>query len=105
MTIAVLIFLILLWVLGYINIPYISINNIVLFDLLGKAITLYDILIFALMVWLIDLLPWPFRGLAGVVLALWLLAFFGIIAIAGLSQIIVLALIVGLIAYLLSGRR
>lgn len=105
MIFAILIFLVLLLVLGYIDIPAISLENIVLFDLFGKIITLYDILIFAVMAWLIDLLPWPFRGLASVILVLWLLSFFGIIAIAGFSQIIVLALVVGLVLYLFTGGR
>lgn len=103
MIVAVLIFLILLWVLGYVDVPFIP--DFQLFELLGRSITLYDVLTFALMVWVIELLPNPFRMLAGIVLALWLLSFFGIIAIAGLSQIIVLALIAGLIAYLLGFRR
>jgi hypothetical protein len=105
MILAILIFLILLWVLGYVDSPAISLHNIALYDLLGKTITLYDVLIFAVMAWLINLLPWPFRGLASVILVLWLLAFFGIIAIAGFSQIIILALIVGLVVYLFTGGR
>lgn len=105
MILTVLIFLALLWILGYVQIPFIPFRDITLFELLGRVITLYDVLIFALMVWLIELLPNPFRALASVVLVLWLLSFFGIIAIAGFSQIVVLALIIGLVVYLFTGGR
>lgn len=105
MTLAVLLFLILLWVLGYVQIPFLPFLDITLFTLLGKTITLYDLLLFALMVWAIDLLPGPFRAMASVVLLLWVLAFFGIIAITGFSEIIVLALIIGLIVYLFTGGK
>ena len=97
-----LIFLVILFVLGYVQIPFVDFT---LFNILGRTITLYDLLIFLLVLWVIEILPWPFRGLAGVILVLWLLSFFGIIAIAGLPNILVLALIIGIIAYIFKGAR
>jgi hypothetical protein len=99
----VLIFLIVLFILGYINIPFLPIRDIELFNLLGKTISVYDLAVFLFILWIIDLLPWPFRGLAGVILVLWLLSFFGIIAISGFSHILLLGLIIGVIAYLFRG--
>src|SRR5689334_7511458 len=95
--------LVILWLLGYLNLPSFPISDIVLFTLFGKDISLYDLLIFAAILWLIGLLPSPFREIAGVLLIIWLLAFFGIIAIAGFTNIIVIAIIIGLVLYLLGG--
>lgn len=49
------------------------------------------------------MLPSPFREIATVILVLWLLSLFGIIAIAGFSQILIIALIVGIGIYLIRG--
>ncbi len=95
--------LIILWLLGYLNLPVFPITDMVLFNLFGKAISLYDILIFGVILWLIGILPSPFREIAGVLLIIWLLAFFGIIAVAGFSNIVIIALIIGLVLYLLGG--
>lgn len=104
MIIAVLVFLVLLFALGYVDINSLPLINTTLITIFGRTITIYDLLVFLLMIWVVDLLPRPFRELAGVVLILWLLSFFGIVAIAGLSNILVLALIVGIIFYLIKGR-
>ncbi len=101
----VLAFLVILFIFGYIDIPALPLHNTILFNLFGKAITLYDLLIFIIILWVIELLPWPFRGLAMVLLVLWLLAFFGIIVISGFSNIVVLALIIGIIAYIFRGVK
>jgi hypothetical protein len=104
MIIAVLVFLVLLFALGYVDINSLPLINTTLFEVFGRTVTIYDLLVFLLMVWVVDLLPRPFRELAGVVLILWLLAFFGIVAITGLSNILLLALIVGIAFYLIKGR-
>lgn len=102
---AVLIFLILLVVLGYIDFPSFPVRDMSLFDLFGKTISLYDLVVFLIILWIIDLLPWPFRGLATVILVLWLLTFFGIIAVTGFSNILLIALVLGIVAYLFQGIR
>lgn len=96
----VLVALILLWVFGYIHISG-YIPNFPLFNINGHAITLWDLLIFAVIVWAIGILPSPLRQIAGVLLVIWVIATLGIVAITGLAQIIVLAIIVGLILALL----
>lgn len=101
----VLVFLILLFVLGYIDIPNLPLRDISLFNLFGQNISLYDLLIFLVILWVIELLPWPFRGIAMALLVLWLLSFFSIIVIAGFSNIVILAIIVGIIAYIIQGIK
>ena len=93
----ILILLVILTVTGYIRVPF---THISLFTIAGRTVTLNDVLIFAVVMWLIDILPSPFREIAVVVLLLWILATLGVIAIAGLQHVVLVALIVGLIAYL-----
>lgn len=101
---AVLILLIILWILGYIRIPNLNMPNIHLFTINGHNISLYEFLIFLVIIWILGLLPSPFRQIAGVVLILWLLSLIGIISIAGLPNILIISLIVGLLVFMFSGR-
>ncbi len=98
MIVAIVIILIILWFLGYAPISGISIPNFVLFTINNHAVTLWEVLILAVVAWAIGILPRPFQAVASVLLLLWVLSVLGILAIAGLSNIIVLVIIVGLIA-------
>ncbi len=97
MLIAIVIILIVLWILGYAPLSGIPIPNLVLFTINNHPVTLWEILILAVVSWAIGILPSPFQAIAGVLLLLWVLSVLGILAIAGLSNIIVLVIIVGLI--------
>jgi hypothetical protein len=104
MLMAILIILIVLWFLGYIQIPGFVIPNIVLFNFNGHNITLWSLLIFAVIVWAIGILPTPFRQIAFIILLFWLLSTFGILTIfAGLPSILVLAIILAVLFALFSG--
>lgn len=98
-----LVVLIILWLLGYVNVGIIDIPDIILFSLNGHPVSLWDILILLVISGVIGILPGPFRAIASVLLILWALSVLGIIAIAGLSSLLVLAVIIGLVAYLLAG--
>lgn len=104
MLVAIVVILIVLWLLGYAPVQGISIPNIQLFSINNHSVTLWDILTLAVISWLIGILPRPFQEIAGVLLLLWVLSVIGIIAIAGFSNIIVVAIIVGLILYIVTGR-
>jgi hypothetical protein len=93
-----LIFLILFWALGYVHVEGLRIPNITLFTLNRHVISLWDILIFVVVLWAVGLLPSPFREIAGVLLVLWVLSLLGILAIAGLSNLLVIAIIIGIVA-------
>jgi hypothetical protein len=86
-----------LWFLGYAPISGISIPNFVLFTINNHQITLWEVLILLVVSWAIGILPRPFQAVAGILLLLWILSALGILAIAGLSSVIVLVIIVGLI--------
>lgn len=97
MLIAIVIILVVLWFLGYAPISGISIPNIVLFTVNNHPVTLWEILILAVIGWAISILPRPFQILASVLLILWILSVLGILAITGLSNVIILIIIIGLI--------
>ncbi|MDP2692844.1 MAG: hypothetical protein Q8O88_04365 [bacterium] len=97
MIVAIVIILIILWFLGYAPITGISVPNVVLFTINNHPVTLWEILILAVIGWAIGILPRPFQAIASILLILWVLSVLGIFAIAGLPNIIVLVIIVGLI--------
>lgn len=96
MLVAIVIILIILWFFGYSPIS-LSIPNIVLFTLNNHPVTLWEILILAVIGWAISILPRPFQTIASILLLLWVLSVLGILAIAGLPNIIILVIIIGLI--------
>ncbi|OGK12343.1 hypothetical protein A3C98_02375 [Candidatus Roizmanbacteria bacterium RIFCSPHIGHO2_02_FULL_37_15] len=96
-----LIILVILWLLGVVRIPAFSLINIPLLYIGRKAIGLYDILVFALIVWLIRILPSPLREIVAVFLILWLLSFFGLFFLGGLYNLLILILIIGLLLHIL----
>lgn len=101
MLLAVLLILVVLWFLGYVSIGNINIPDLTLFSINGQNITLVNLLIFAVIVWAIGILPSPLRQIGFVILVIWLLSIFGILAFAGLQSVLVLAVIVGLVLALL----
>lgn len=100
---AIILILLVLWFFGYVNIGNINLPDFPLFTLNGNVISLWDLLILAVIVWAIGVLPSPLRQIAGVGLVLWILATLGIIAIAGLPSLILIAIILGLLFALLGG--
>lgn len=87
-----------LWLLGFIQIDFL---NYSLFNLNGHEVVVKEIILFLLILWLIGLLERPFREIVSVLFVLWVLSIFGFIAIAGLSNIIILAVVLGAVVYLI----
>lgn len=94
---AVLLLLVVLWFLGYIAVPGLVVPIFPLFYINGEPISLWNILIFALIVWAAGLLPSPLWQIAMVLIALWVLSILGVVAVPGLQALIVIAVILGLI--------
>jgi len=97
MLIAIVVILVILWFLGYMPISGIIIPNVSLFAINSHIVTLWELLILLVVVWAIGILPRPLQMIASILLVLWILSVLGIFAIAGLPNIIVLVIIVGLI--------
>lgn len=100
----ILLLLIIFWLLGYIQIPGFILPNPTIFIFNNQLITLFNIFIFLLIVWLIGLLPSPFWEIAMLMLILWILSTIGLIVVSGLSNILIIAVIFSLIFYLLSDK-
>ena len=101
----ILLLLLGLWVLGIVRIPGFTIPDLVMLRVNGHNITLLNVIVFVLIIWAIDLLPRPFKEIAGILLLLWILSILGILAIAGLQNILEVALIVGLVYYVIFERK
>lgn len=97
MILTIVIILIILWIFKYIPISGLAIPNAVILTLNNHPITLLEILILLVIGWAIGILPQPLQSIASVLLLLWILSVLGIFVISGLSNIIVLVIIVGLI--------
>ena len=91
-----LLVLVILLIINYLQVP---ITNFTLFYIGGHPITLYSIIVFFIVLWLVKFLPSPFREIVGVILVLWLLSLFGIFIVPAFSNLIVLVLIVALLVY------
>lgn len=92
-----IIVLLVLYFFGYITIPGIYIPNPLLFTFGGHDVTLLTLLIFLAIMWAIEVLPSPLRQIAMVLVLLWILSTLGFIALAGLSNILVVAILIGLV--------
>jgi hypothetical protein len=108
MLLTIVVLLIVLWFLGYVQISNVVIPNVPLFMINEHLVTLVELLIFLAIVWAVSILPTPLRQIGFAVVVLWVLATLGIIAVGGLSSILVIAIIIGVLASLLGlleGRR
>lgn len=100
MLVTIIIILVVLWLLGYAPLAGLSIPNVTLLNINNHPVTLWELLILLVVGWAIGILPKPFREIASVLLVLWVLSVLGFLAVAGLPNIIVLVIIVGLIVSL-----
>ena len=103
MLITLLVLLVLLWFFGYIHIENFSLPDISLFAINDHVITLVELLIFLVILAAVGVLPSPLRQIGFALVVLWVLSTLGIIAVAGLASILVLAIIIGLIAAMFGG--
>lgn len=84
-------------ILALLNSMGISFMNYVVFTILNQGITIYNLLVLAIMIYLIGLLPRPFKEIVGLILVLWILSFLGIIFVGGLSNILIIAIVIVLL--------
>ncbi len=89
--------LIILLLTGNLQIDGFTLPRSVLFSLNGQPITIVNLLIFLIILWAIGVLPSPIREIAAVLMVLWLLTLFGFLAIAGLSNLLIIAIIIGIV--------
>lgn len=95
--------LILLWILGSVRVNGLVLPDFVLFSINQRPITLLNILTLIIVSWIIGILPRPFREIGAVLAILWVLSTLGVISITGLPSLLLIAIIVGLVLYMLAG--
>lgn len=94
----VLAVLFILWLLGIVQIPYLAHS---LFTINGQNIRVLEALMFLAIVWIIGLLKTPFREIVMVLFFIWILSMLGIITISGLSDLAIIAVVIGVAASLI----
>lgn len=92
---------VILWLLGVIAIPWLTLPHLTILSVLGYTFTLQRLLILGLLIWLSLSAGAPFRQMFWVFVILWLLTTFGIIVVGGMPTLIVIAIVVGLILSLI----
>lgn len=97
--------LFLLWVLGLIRVNGFVLPDAYLFSLNNVEISLWNIITLLILTWVIGILPSPFSEIAAVMLILWLLALLGIFSLTGMPNILMLAILIGLVLYLFQWRE
>ena len=101
---AIIVILVLLWVLGIVRIPGVVLPNLNLFVFFGRTITLVDLFLLAVALWLISHLPSPLREIVGIILLLHILTILGIVTIAGMPNIFGIAIVAGTFLYLIAKK-
>ena len=102
MLVILLIILGILWFLNYIGAPIIPLSTVI-FTLFSVSVTLYQFLVFLIILAFTGLLPSPFRLVAVFLLFLWILSLFGLVSIFNLQDIIIFAVVFGVIYSLFGG--
>lgn len=99
MLVALLLILVVLWFLGYgPSLAFLPPLTFPLFVINGHTITLWDILIFAVILWVLGILPKPFREIGIVIFLLWVLSTLGVFFFTGFASLLVIIFIVGIAA-------
>lgn len=93
--------LVVLWLTGIIAVPWLARPHFPSLNLFGFDLTIEKILILVVIVWIASSLGGPFRQIVWVLVVLWILSTLGIIAIGGLSNLIVIGIVVGLVLSLI----
>jgi len=91
---AALIIFIILWLLGFIHIGFLSLT---LLTIAGHAISIQSLLYLIIILFLISLLPGIFRIIATVLFVLWFFSIIGFIISASLTNILLLIIIIAVI--------
>lgn len=86
-----------LWLLGIINIPWMMMPNFPVFSIMGYSVTIQRLLIIGILVWLGMSIGSPFRQMLWVFFILWLLSTLGIVESMAMGTLVVVSIVVGLV--------
>lgn len=86
-----------LWLLGIVNVPWLMRPHFPSLNILGFHLTLEKLLIIIALVWIASSLGGVIGKIVWVLVVLWLLSTLGIIAVGGLSNLLVIGVVVGIV--------
>ena len=86
-----------LWLLGIVRIPWMSMPHFPVFTILGYSVTIQRLLIIGILIWLGMSIGSPFRQMLWVFFILWLLSTLGLIGGLGMGMMIIVSVVIGLI--------
>lgn len=90
----ILVLIVIFWLLGFIQIPFL---NFVLFSIASHPFTVQSLLLVILILWIISLLPGLFKTIVIIIFIFWLLSALGIFAIGGLGHILIIVIIIAIV--------
>ncbi len=99
-----IVILLLLWLGGIVRIPWLGVPHFPTISLRGYHVRLELFILAFFILWISGSLGSPLRQILWALVILWLLSFLGIVVIGGLTNLVVIALIVGLILGLVQGK-
>lgn len=77
--------------------------QLVLFNVDGRQVTLWNFLFLIAVLWLISLSPSPFRQITSIILFLLVLSILGFFSFPGLSVILMISVVLGIIFRFVGG--
>jgi len=89
--------IVVLWLLGIIKIPFLMMPHFPTLNIFGFSLTIEKILIMAAFVWIASSLGGLIGKIVWVLVVLWLLSTLGVIVISGLSNLLVIGVVVGIL--------
>lgn len=89
--------IIILWLTGIIAVPWLVKPHFPTLNLLGIHLTLENLLVAIVLVWILQAVGGPFRQIMWALVILWILSALGIIAIGGFGNLIMIGIVVGLV--------
>lgn len=90
-----------LWLLNIISVPWLTRPPYPTLNILGYTVTIETILIIGILVWIASSLGGVFGKIVWVLVVLWLLSVLGVISIGGLSNLLIIGVVVGIVLSLL----
>jgi len=86
-----------LWLLGLVKIPFLMRPHFPTLDLFGFSLTIETLLVIGVLIWIASSLGGVIRHVVWVLVVLWILTKLGIIAVGGLSNLLVIGIVVGVV--------
>lgn len=86
-----------LWLLGIVNVPWLMRPHFPTLQIMGYPVTIETIIVIIALVWIASSLGGVIGKIVWVLVLLWLLSVLGVITVGGLSNLLVIGVVVGIV--------